>query len=923
MERELDSDEKPLDIALDCSTKGMASPKFLFKSVLPDNSMPLTPRRTNMNLVGPDYPILDYGLHLSQPDHHNSIGSFGSVLSIASSKSAKSKSTSSLVGLKASKKKVQHTMSNQEIGGSPSSSPSHSRLHLSTQQEAPTPSSGRKMTLSKSAVSNFITRSLRVKKKPKQSRTTSMDESSPGSLVQDSNEEKEEDEDDDDCQLTNSLISPRIPVERKFTLSTVMHIYFTEGKQAQVYKSVLVSERASTLEVIAQALERYNMKFRDPRDYSLYDVVGKWQDVTNTLTHQSSGNNWNGNTSTLPNLNILNASPLIQRHTSIEEFVVCYKRELGPDESPYKMQFYLTTQEGFTRRFELRSKEGSEAINRVVSHEKSHSVDIMERPDELTPTPADMDNRSKHSIHEGNEIGIFGKTSHRKRARRNRIFHPSFDSADPEADITILEHTPTVLSPTSPLIETEKFGRIHAKVNIVRESRGNEDEDQDMEIPISMNASHPPNFTALMCSSPDSGVEFQKAAHQTSSTKSSVSSEQSESHTSAGGDICSSSNMYSANLDSPFLLTLRLCDPIKEPLVHKLASKCTELGSLCLLDQPIPPSTERVFLHHSGFAQMEGPLCSICQQLIEDPLELKLIGSKYKYTLKRLDPRFTISLNGQELTETALIKHGDIISMGNFYIFMFQDYTSLHGGHIPEYSWQPLPRPVLHSRSQPVLHSRSQPKPVLRSRSKSRESRKSNDTVTKSISRMRGENSPSSLDCDGQLEDKHSHGQPGQESKYEISYQENSTATMRLERVNCLIVDLQQPQRAHVSNSIGSESTETAKKVDASNKKKTKSRQAVGRTQSLPLPKDRKLIFSFRASEEDDLLTSVITSEVPGHSQCKLAPAYILAMCTEYCIMSSGPESALRFIQKAADHIQEVVWVSIWGNTVVLCMSTS
>lgn len=885
----MESDEKPLEIALDCSAKGLASPKFLFKSALPPSAPPLTPRRSSGYATSIMAGIEDYTLHLSQPEHYNSSTSLGSGLSLASSKSAKSKSNTSLTG-KTSKKKVQKTLSNQETGQSPSLS---AAAHTNALQKLPTPNSGRKISKSKAAVSNFITRSLRVRRKSKQSAPPAPNES-PSQAVfhrQDSNEEGEEEEEEDDeeysgLQLTNSLISPRIPVEKKFTLSTVMHVYFTEGKQAQVYKSVLVSEKATTVEVIAQALERYNMKCREPQEYTLFDVIGKWLDVTNSS--QSHLNYLGQQNRTLPNLNILNASPLIQRRTSVEEFVVCYCRELGPDESPYNTQFYLTTQEGFTRRFELRSKSSPNPMSRGISHEKSHSVDIMERPDEVTPTPGDVGERKKPS-EERDEFGIFGNTAHRKRARRNRIGNQSVDSADPDMEVTILNSQASPMLPREVGGVVDKEGGMRAARTsgnlggAVREKRtGQDTQHADAEIPISLNKSHPPDFSALR-SSPDSGVESNK---QTNSTKSSVSSEQSE-HCIASDPVA----LYPANLNCPFLLSLCLQDPSKEHLVHKLNSAATELWSWSnSSSRERPPaetansSTERISLQCSDF---EGSLCSLSRQPVaESPCTPEVPA----FTLQRIHPDVHISVNGDSFVHSITLRHGDIITIGSNYFFMFVDYSSQPPGSAPRFDWKLLSQRDRVSVSTETITERD-------------------SRAARSLSDAEGEGSNVVGCVAGSSGEKR---REGNDASSNHRHQKQSSKNGKI--VESAASDHQGPVRNSSETSArqsaekrGAQST-TKKSPQHKNTEKTKHhRHTNSKSHS---PKDRKLVFSFRASEEDVLLGHVVSARATSNCLFKLAPAYILAMCTEYSLMANGPDQVLRFVQKATDHIQEIVWVS-------------
>ena len=55
-------------------------------------------------------------------------------------------------------------------------------------------------------------------------------------------------------------------------------------------------------------------------------------------------------------------------------------------------------------------------------------------------------------------------------------------------------------------------------------------------------------------------------------------------------------------------------------------------------------------------------------------------------------------------------------------------------------------------------------------------------------------------------------------------------------------------------------------------------------------------------------------------SSCKLAPAYILAMCVEYSLRCNGPVAAGRFVRKASERIQEIIWVSEALIYLIVCM---
>ena len=977
----MDVHEKPLEIVLDCSSRGLASPKFLFKCPLPTMGIPLTPHRTSRTgrPGGLDFSS-EFGHNLSQPDHHTSMTSLGSGMSMSSSRSGKSKSTSSLTP-KQKKKKLslpQHQPGTNQSMQSPSAMP---RLHLSVQNDAaPSPSTGKSGRSSKAtAVSNFFSRSLRGRKK---SKPVPLGDSPPNSLVQDSNDEREDEEELDDYDddyddgpinfAADTSTSPHVNLERAFTLSTVMHIYFAEGKQAQVYKSVLVSEKATTRQLIKQALERYNMKCEDPDTFALFDVIGKWQDVTGagagalkTQLHYQGNNSRKDNgrrmganaISTLPNLNILNASPL-QHRAAVEEFVVCYSRELDADENPYKMQFYLTAQEGFSRRFELRSKlDREQGRMRAHFHEKSHSVDIMERPDEATPTPDILEDEDDLE-----SSGIFGDTVHRKRAKRNRILHPSVDSADPDTSITILDPAEDENEPVNRVVSGGKIGglgKIYSSKRVVRGSRIMQAEDhEDSEIPIAMNTSFAPNFSKLGYSSPDSGVEFQKGARQSNSNKSSVSSEQSDSGNTGGGagatDLPSLS-LCPGNLDSAFLLSLRLCDPHRESLVYKLNEDSTEI---------LAESTEsskqngKIFLVSSeGDDKKQQVLCTICRCSVSDlnfrsnhseesvvPTTTDSANPLYKYNLLQGCSKLPIFHNGEPMADSASLKHGDLVSIGSTYLFMFQDYAASSKGDAGQlkYSWRPqICSPV-----------------GTEERRKSSSSRET--IVEMSTKTVQEVQNFSSVGDQCVVQGTNLSYQPQVSEKSSTNKTESPTAT----RVNYSVTSLQEPQKItvtsanHMESSVGIRgssslaTTATMTRVPVTSglsdeesvpchspsggvgrkkmhsprsahktraeKLKSGHHKSVGKTYSLPLPKDRKLVFSFKVTEEDKLLKHVVSESRKGkepasclrHSSCKLAPAYILAMCTEYCSMTSGPQAVARFVQKATDRIQEVVWVS-------------
>ena len=968
VEKELKSSEKPLQIALDCSSKGIASPKFIFKTSLTVQAPPRNgeSHRTDgfTSYVG-TLVVHSSSESCNSSNRHSkviegepdqtSMNSFGSAVSLSSNKSNKSKSTSSL-NLKP-KKPLSHTWSNQET--LPKLSPNQ-RRHTQTSHGTASPVN-RKQSRPKSVMSNFITRSLRVKKKSKLATSPGPTPTDTPTLA-DSDAILLPDNNDNNADMVPTLVSP-LPMERRFTMSAVMHIYFTEGKHTQVYKSVLVSEKATTQEVIAQALERYNMKFRDPNDFVLCEVIGKWQDITSTLPtnasfHINHPSGVSGATTSLPGLRFQSASPAVNRRTctSIEEFVECYTRELSPKEHPYSAQFFLTTQEGFTRRFELRSKT-------KVDKTRSESVGFLHDKVSTASDPALVGSsrmlRHQAMSFDDTNDGIFGQTAHRRRARRNHMAQRSADAADDlnlALDTSILGPMDSSASLDKQLEDgTKREGDIQ---QIFRVESGNKEDiselrilghDEAEEIAITVNPRHPPDFAALTCSSPDSGVAFQKSSAQipSSSAKSSISSEQSEQKTadSTPGSI------YMAKLNTAFLLSLHLYSPEREYLVHKLGSDKTIITSAsssnASTDSPNISeinSESSIVLHHPRLADYKDPICCISRQSTVTDGSLSSEGATQQFIVSNVNSIVPLLINGQEMSsDTALLRHGDLLSFGDTYLFMFQDYSSVSGEYIPDYNWKPLPSPV-HIGPSVNDTTKLPTKPPLRV---AEQSMSTTDKSEHPISTQSGENmtqqhwrhqKDASLSSESEVSVVIEDTDSKVISMIDTREVHSKSKSLSLPR----IVSLDGPPQRNetdptvtYSNSAhqlaqgcgfetGVESAMQQLSVDdrvfePSPTSSPPNKSATPPTkvhttkvkQIYAIPKDRKLVFSFMPSEEDLLLDLVIMKNTTVTSACKLTPSYILAMCIEYSMMCNGPQSTMRFVQKATDRIQEVVWVSL------------
>ena len=977
VERELKSSEKPLQIALECSSKGIASPKFVFKTSLTVQaasrdgeshktdgftsyvgSLTVHSSSESCNSSRRHSKAID-----GEPDQ-TSMNSYGSAVSLSSSKSNKSKSTSSL-NLKP-KKPLSHTLSNQEA--SPKSSPNQ-RRHTHAPHGAASPTN-RKQSRPKSVMSNFITRSLRVRKKSKLA-------ASPGPtpthtpILTDSDATLLPD-DDDDAGMMSTLVSP-LPMERKFTMSAVMHIYFTEAKQTQVYKSVLVSEKATTREVIAQALERYNMKFKDPNDFVLCEVIGKWQDVTSTLPanasfHINHPSGISGATTSLPSLGFQSASPAVNRRTSIEEFIECYTRELSPEEHPYSAQFFLTTQEGFTRRFELRSKAS-------VDKTRSESTGFLRDKTSTASDPALVASgralRHQTMSFDDTNDGIFGQTAHRRRARRNHMAQRSADAADDlksALDASVLAQVDSRASLDKQSEDGAKGGNVQQIFRIESDDKQENselrilDHDEVEEIAIIVNPHHPPDFAALTCSSPDSGVAFQKSSMQvpSSSAKSSISSEQSEQKT-ADSTPC---GIYRAKLKTAFLLSLHLYNPEREYLVHKLGSDKTIITSAsnsddCTDNPNISEinSESCIVLHHPRLADYKDPICCICRHPIQTDDSIGS-DSMQQFTVSNVNSNVQLLVNGQVMSsDTALLRHGDLFSIGDAYLFMLQDYSSVSGEYIPDYNWKPLPSPVHLGASVKVatkMLTKSSLVVAEQSMSASVDVDGTTNESGRHISTQGGENMTErhwnhqkdvSLSSESEvsvvIEDTDSnvismigtrkvHGKskslslpriesldgPPQRSETDPAVSHSNSAHQLaqghgFEKSIDSAVQQQLPLGDGDGHLEAGEVFEPNPTSNPPNKSTLPTKVHTTKVKQIyAIPKDRKLVFSFMSSEEDLLLDHVIMKNTTAMSACKLTPSYILAMCIEYSMMCNGPQSTMRFVQKATDRIQEVVWVS-------------
>jgi len=284
VERELEPHETPLQIALD-SLKSPIPPRFTFKYAgFRTLASPIIPKR-------------------SSHQHHTESGNFLSNSLNVSRRSLKdlkqgspkhggrSKSTSGSSPI--------HTFS--QSFEKDSTSPTLINRSLKLKKDRP-------ISLVNSVVGN-LSRSIKAKKKTRHSHGNFASEESIA---------------------VKGLLSP-IPAHKEFVEAKLLQIYGGSLGKGPVYKSVLVSEISTTIEVIKEALDRYDIAHSNSSDYCLCDVVGRSEEP---LNERLSGN--------------FNSNP------GDTSFTAHHMRVLSEMECPVAVERYWTVPAGFERRFELR-----------------------------------------------------------------------------------------------------------------------------------------------------------------------------------------------------------------------------------------------------------------------------------------------------------------------------------------------------------------------------------------------------------------------------------------------------------------------------------------------------------------------------------------------------------------------------------------
>ena len=841
MERELESEEKPLDILLDCSTKGLASPSFSFKTsislALESSSLSKASLAASSSSLchvhgsseGSESPKAMDFLKIADTDHdHDSVSSFNSSISGTSNPTQSPLTSQHLMKplSQAAPKKTLHSKFSEPLLASSSSS--------SLPPQAMTPD--HKTPRPKFSVGQFVEGLLKPKRKLQP--TSIYPEGEANSLP---------------SQVVSPLTSPPAIDEGGFTMSTVFHIYYSQAKNAQVYKSVLVSQNSTAGDVVKQAMERYGMKFMDAGEFTLFEVIGRWESIANpNLRSLESvlGISGDSPTSSPARSLALGANTKIAPGTSssgtqtktapaMEEFVVCYTRELQSEEQPYILQCYHLVPEGHTRRFELRSKR-SENDNQAKN----------------APLPP--------------ATPVFGGTAHRKgnsRSNKPRTFEDSFEF------------------PQAPSAEgaTQGAGLMSPAGKL---------------LPSSV-----PDLSLLDCSSPDSGVELQKDSRV--STKSSITSEQSDNGHATANLSC---DLYPIPNSCPFLLNLNPTGSGKEQLAYRLLGNRLALMSLSDTAITAPQTRDDRIELDVPEASHGKVLCCITRELVP--------GAVRQTSRCLLEPGDSpelhrILLNGQPVFSPTQLQPCDLIQIGEAHMFLFHDLTAqVHSSYSLPRRWKPLS--VLQQPSTPSSSSAS-PNPSTASTPSPRRtgvaitsngSQPSSPRVRElRVSEERLTAAVSSSSCVVVVENvsTDSYSNP-------LTSKDLQQSQIGLEETDG---DQERSQRTRSNSDSVSSKCILSPITTPYSTSSLKRRRMRGARKLGAFPADRKLIFSYSTSEEDQLLELLITGLNPIDTAFKLAPSFLLAMCIEYSLKCSGSVAASRLACKAVDHIHSAIWVSI------------
>ena len=1006
VERVLEDSDKPLEIALECSTKGLASPRFIFRlpidPLTPDGSpshrmrtsgftsyvgaltahsnpnLAVTPSSLPAPNLSPHLPAtLDRNCWLSTDGEQNSLYSTDSYTSLSSPgrpvhrMQHMSKSVSALEQVSKSsplKRKPMHMLSeNGQSNGSPVIS-SSAQNFLQLPQPSTPQSPSKKMARAKNSVGNFFSRSIRNNRNTKsKNKSKSMDSHTEGSqgdlyIPPGSPEERQA------SVMVSNLVSP-ILTDRKIAMSTVIHIHYRDARDALVYKSLLVSHKTKARDVVKEALQRFNLTGADPKDFCLFEVVGHWQDVSQRVELESSLKRGMSGAAalSLSSTSLLTAPrPAV---TSVEEFVECYSRPIAPSERPYNLQTYLSTQEGYTRRFELQRQDSHFMASRMMS--RSHESLIVEKETEQHRRGS-AEVTSKRLSWADNEFckgasPLFGDTSHRKRGKRqNQPLRSSLSSAVQEGSETEEDILDEVKSRGRAVSTSGNGGE--EKVTLRREEVRKSQPDSllvDEGDPFVPEVSTPRRRKVLLSatsSSPDSGVvsfsKDKKVRHHSDDLSSSARSGNRLESASVFNDTPTHTSTlpHTQLLKTPFLLNLKMSDADKELLVQPLEAErvsITSAGSEGFKPEESEEnggSIQCVCLHHPDLAHDSRPLCL---------LELQTSGGYSMdhshseggrlYIVHPTHPEFPVHLNGNLVVEPTSLSHGDLLSLyKERYLFLYQDYSTPHTQQM--YSWRPQPSGQLLPSSPLLLSTPLPSSPVIKDAPSTRGGETSKGSLEgEDHAKITTEGEPT------QMNEYHSpsHIPAEQATVGDLSLQQHSSAgptPTETTDAACQTPTPQQERRHDMAPAEtdgygrGMDDEQRPGSVDLAHGRRHKRYADIDNTwfYSLQRPKkahrsrrhlssdspvspvpafsvSRKSLFSFNLGEEEAILRTLVSELDVSQTPCYLGPALLLAMCTEYCHRCHGLAPTSRFIQKTVDCMQEVVWVS---SVCPLCLHT-
>lgn len=985
MERVLDDSDKPLQIALECSTKGLASPKFLFRppvdpltadgspshrmrtsgftsyvGALAPHSTPdiaIAPSSLPISNQSPHLPTqLDRNHWLSTDGEQNSLYSVDSYNSLTNTGSHSalhrmkhmSKSVTALEQKPKSspqEKRLTHIMLSDS--SDPNCSPTSTMQYL---QPPNTPSRQPKMTRAKNSVGNFFTRSLRTQKKlkPKEKKSSLYGETTTGSNSSLQLSAMPPEERDATAKLSQ-LASPLL-TERRITMSTVMHVHYRNEKDAFIYKSLLVPQNAKAREVVLEALKRFELTVVDPRDFSLFEVVGRWQDVSQSVENESR---------LRPGLSLGNISAPKPVITSIEEFIVCYSREIGPNECPYNLKFYYAMQEGYTRRFELREQK-----HRMPPRHMSRSYQALDMKD-TTTNELSVDNTLKRLSWANAEVfckdgsPLFGATSQRsRRAKRYTQVSSSLSSAVQEGSETeegILdavkskkEHVSNGEEPTSKVIlRRGKVKKTHLDSLLV-------DEVDSFHVENSKIHHRQPLLSATS-SSPDSGVVSFSKDKKLRTNSEDLSSTADQHHRLESASVYTDTPTHTASSHSlmqlmkmVFLLNLKLHDSEKELLIQPLEAVTVNimssndgLKSDDVLEESDP--TQHICLYHEDLPQDSQPLCSIRLETIQTrssyEQEHTNVETGKVYVLNMMHADCPVHVNGNLVVDPTPLSHGDLISLYNeCYMFLFQDHYNVTLRTSNPYNWRPHPINYPLPSSPLTLGTPLPSSPIVKDM-QFKKNRQFSTSLEREDSKPTGEGTPlylpphtyysqashdtaisinpPSTDLSGGSDTVGMTPTPVKSQRKRLTSDKGTHRNDKKQRPGSSnSLDHRRVNNTRTQN-VGYYSLQRQRRSDRCRHHLSSSSSSIT---SMPSSPARKSLFSFSLNEEADVLRYLVTEFDVSRMSCYLGPALLLAMCTEYCHKCHGPAATSKFTQRTVDSVQEVVWVREKEHDIIFCM---